>query len=80
MNMTTFKRLHAIALAGLLAAIGATTVGWVLAQQILHVPYSINPVVWVVGLIAGSAGVSIAGLVGTRRVLRVTPMETLRRA
>lgn len=68
------------ALAGLLAAIGATTVGWVLAQQILHVPYSINPVVWVVGLIAGSAGVSIAGLVGTRRVLRVTPMETLRRA
>lgn len=68
------------ALAGLLAAIGATSVGWVLAHQILHVPYSINPVVWVVGLFAGSAGVLIAGLVGTRRVLRVTPMETLRRA
>lgn len=67
------------ALAGLLAAIGASGVGWVLAKQILHVPYTINPVVWVVGLATGGAGVLVAGLVGTRRVLRVTPMETLRR-
>jgi putative ABC transport system permease protein len=67
------------ALAGLLAAFGATGLGWVLAKQVLHVPYAINPAVWVVGLVVGAAGVLVAGLAGTRRVLRVTPMETLRR-
>ncbi|MEO8039509.1 MAG: FtsX-like permease family protein [Betaproteobacteria bacterium] len=67
------------ALAGLLAAIGATALGWVLARQVLDVPYEINPVVWLVGLVTGSIGVLLAGLIGTRRVLRATPMDTLRR-
>ncbi len=68
------------ALAGLLAAFGATGLGWVLAKEVLNVPYAINPAVWVVGLVVGGAGVLVAGLAGTRRVLRVTPMETLRRS
>jgi len=68
------------ALAGLLAALGATSLGWVLAREVLNVPYAVNPAVWVVGLVVGGAIVLIAGLAGTRSVLRVTPMETLRRS
>ncbi len=67
------------ALAGVLAAIGATAIGYVLARQVLNLPYSINPWIWVVGLVAGGVGVLIAGLLGTRSVLRVSPLETLRR-
>ncbi|MCW5625923.1 MAG: FtsX-like permease family protein [Burkholderiales bacterium] len=67
------------ALSGLLAAIGATGLGWVLARQVLEVPYTLNPVVWVVGLVAGGVGVLLTGLAGTRSVLRAAPIETLRR-
>jgi putative ABC transport system permease protein len=67
------------ALAGLLAAIGATSLGLVLARQVLDVPYTVNPAIWVVGLGTGAVVVLVAGLLGTRRVVRVTPMETLRR-
>jgi putative ABC transport system permease protein len=68
------------ALSGLLAAIAATSVGLVLARRVLDVPYTVNPVVWLIGLGVGALVVVAAGLLGTRRVLRVTPMETLRRA
>jgi putative ABC transport system permease protein len=68
------------ALAGLLAAIGATLLGYVLATRVLNVAYSIDPSVWAVGLIGGTAGVLLAGLVGTRRVLRTPPMTIFREA
>lgn len=67
------------ALSGLLAALAATGLGAVLARRVLDVPYTVNPAVWAVGLIAGAGVVVAAGLLGTRRVLHVTPMETLRR-
>lgn len=67
------------ALSGVLAAIGATALGYVLADRVLNVPYQINPTVWMVGLAAGAIGVSIAGLIGTRRVVKAAPMATLRR-
>ncbi|MGH8679502.1 MAG: ABC transporter permease, partial [Burkholderiales bacterium] len=66
------------ALAGLLAAIGATAVGWVLAHKVLTVPYSVNPQVWAVGLVAGAIGVTLAGLLGTAKVLRTPPMQVFR--
>lgn len=68
------------ALSGLLAAVGATALGWVLAERVLNVPYTLDPWVWAVGLVAGGAGVLAAGLLGTRQVVRASPMETLRRA
>jgi putative ABC transport system permease protein len=66
-------------LAGLLAAGGATGLGWVLAKQVLNVPYAPSLGVWVAGLLAGGVGVLVAGMLGTRGVLRAAPMETLRR-
>jgi len=68
------------ALAGLLAAIGASLLGWVLATQVLTVPYSVSAWVWLVGLLGGTGGVLAAGLVGTRRVLRTPPMQIFREA
>ncbi|HZP93194.1 MAG TPA: FtsX-like permease family protein [Burkholderiales bacterium] len=67
-------------LAGLLAGIGATLIGWVLAQKILNVPYVLNPAIWAAGLAAGGFGVTAAGMLGTRRVLRTPPMEVFRAA
>lgn len=66
------------ALAGFLAAVGATAVGWVLAREVLNVPFAVNPVVWIVGLAAGAMGVTIAGVLGTTRVLRTPPMQVFR--
>ncbi len=66
------------ALAGLLAAVGASAVGFVLAKQVLNVPYSIDAWIWLVGLVAGAIGVAIAGLLGTAKVLRTPPMQVFR--
>jgi putative ABC transport system permease protein len=66
------------ALAGTLAAIGASALGMVLATQVLSVPYAIDPWVWGAGLIGGTLGVLLAGLAGTRRVLSTPPMEIFR--
>ncbi len=68
------------ALAGLLAAIGASLLGWVVADRVLNVPYTFNPAVWASGLFGGTLGVLIAGLLGTRRVLRTPPMQIFRSA
>jgi putative ABC transport system permease protein len=67
------------ALAGLLASIGATALGYVLATRVLNVPYALDPWVWLAGLAGGTCGVLLAGLLGTRRILRTPPMEIFRR-
>jgi len=66
------------ALAGLLAAVGASAIGYVLAEKVLNLPYAINPWVWLAGLLVGSAGVTVAGLLGTAKVLRTPPMQVFR--
>lgn len=68
------------ALAGVFAALGASAIGWVLAREVLNVPYTVNPWVWLVGVAAGALGVLVAGRLGTRQVVRVAPVEALRRA
>jgi len=66
------------ALAGLLAAVGASVLGWAIATRIVGVPYQIDPFVWAVGLLGGIAGVAVAGLLGTRSILRTPPMQIFR--
>ena len=66
------------AVAGLFAAIGASLVGWGLAEKVLSIPYQIDPVVWIVGLVAGAATVTLVGLAGTRSLLRTPPMAVFR--
>ena len=68
------------ALAGLLAAAGASVLGYALAVKVLNVPYLGNPWIWLIGVAAGSVGVAIAGMLGTRRVLATPPIRVLREA
>ena len=68
------------ALAGLLAAAGASALGYALAHNVLNVPYIGNPWIWPIGMAGGAAGIAIAGMLGTRRVLAAPPLQSLRNA
>jgi len=66
------------ALAGLLAAAGASVVGYVLATRVFELPFQFNPWVWLAGTLVGALGVGLAGVMGTRSVLSQPPLLTLR--
>ena len=66
------------ALAGLLAAAGATGVGYFVATRVLRLSYSFGPTVWIVGTLAGALAIAAAGYARTRGVLRVAPLKALR--
>ncbi len=66
------------AVAGLVAASGAALLGYVLAEQFFKVEYSLNPGLWLWGVSGGAAIVGVAGLLGTRFVVRRPPWRTLR--
>ena len=65
-------------LAGLLAAGGATAIGWAVAEKVLQIPYRFNPAVLLLGVGAGVAAVMTAGWWGTRKSVRQPPLVTLR--
>jgi putative ABC transport system permease protein len=65
-------------LAGVLAAIGATIVGWVLATQLFELEYTLDPWVWALGLAAGAVIVGGAGTFAARGVVNHPPISTLR--
>jgi putative ABC transport system permease protein len=67
-------------MAGLLAAVLANVVAWVLASQVLDLPFSPRLMLVVWGALGGAVGVTAAGLLGTRSVLRQPPLAALRRA
>ncbi|MDQ6620313.1 MAG: FtsX-like permease family protein [Pseudomonadota bacterium] len=66
------------ALSGLLAAAGATITGYVLADRVFQIPYTANVNLWLIGVLGGTACVTLAGWLGTRRTLRVPPLMVLR--
>jgi len=67
-------------LAGLLASLGATVVGYLLAEQVFQLGFSFNPWLWVAGLGGGGLGVMAAGVAATYPLLVRSPVEVLRRA
>jgi putative ABC transport system permease protein len=67
-------------LAGLLAACGATVVGYFLAREVFNLKYVVDPWVWVAGVLGGALLVGIAGVLATRSVVSQPPVETLRQA
>jgi putative ABC transport system permease protein len=65
-------------LAGLLAAMLATVLGYVLATRVLELDYVINPWLWLAGLVLGALGIGVAGILGTRQVVNSPPLQVLR--
>ena len=66
-------------LSGTLAAFGATGVGWVLARRLFSLQYTLDPWVWVVGLVCGTILVGVSGTLATRRVVNTPPITHLAR-
>ncbi|MDQ2964179.1 MAG: FtsX-like permease family protein [Pseudomonadota bacterium] len=66
------------ALAGLLAAAGATAIGYVLADRVFQIPFGWNPTLWLIGVVGAAACIAVAGWLGTRSTLRQPPLAALR--
>jgi putative ABC transport system permease protein len=65
-------------LSGTLAAFGATGVGWILAEQLFSLKFTVDPWVWVTGLVCGTVLVGLSGTLATRSVINTPPIVTLR--
>jgi putative ABC transport system permease protein len=65
-------------LSGTLAAFGATGVGWILARRLFSLEFTLDPWVWVSGLVCGTILVGLSGTLATRSVVNTPPVVTLR--
>jgi putative ABC transport system permease protein len=66
------------ALAGLVAAAGATAIGWAISDRVFRMPFEANPLVWLYGIAGGALAVTLAGWLGTRNTVRQPPLAVLR--
>jgi putative ABC transport system permease protein len=67
-------------LAGLLAAAGATVVGYFLAREVFNLDYAPDPWVWIAGVVGGALLVGVAGVLAARSVVTQPPAASLRQA
>lgn len=65
-------------LAGLLAAAGASAIGWGLSIEIFKLPYRFEPLLWLIAMSIGGISVATAGILGLWGISRVPPLVTLR--
>jgi putative ABC transport system permease protein len=75
-QLTEFSLVGAVS--GLLAAAWATALGYGVSVNLLNIPFSFNPWIWVAGILCGATGVAFAGWLGTRETLDHPPLSTLR--
>jgi putative ABC transport system permease protein len=66
------------ALAGLLAAAGATVAGYFLARELFDLAYAPGVTTWVAGVAGGAMLVGAAGVLAARSVVTHPPVATLR--
>jgi putative ABC transport system permease protein len=66
------------ALAGFLAALGATLIGYGLAKFVFDLDYRIDPLLWIAGLVAGALLVGVTGTLATRKAVTEPPVRVLR--
>jgi putative ABC transport system permease protein len=67
-------------LAGALAAVGASAIGWTLARYAFEFDYVVSPWVFVAGIATGALAALAGGWFGLRGVLNTPPLATLREA
>jgi putative ABC transport system permease protein len=66
--------------AGVLAAAGASAIGYVLAERVFQFPWQFNIAIWIAGPLAGLACVALNAWLGGRAALNHPPMLALREA
>lgn len=66
------------AIAGLVAAAGATAIGWALAEFVFKFPFVPNAAVWLYGIVGGAIAVTFAGWLATRGASRQPPLGVIR--
>jgi putative ABC transport system permease protein len=67
-------------LAGTLAAVGAASIGYLIATRVFDLDYVPGVALWLGGLLAGAAVVGITGTLAVRSVVNQSPAATLRGA
>jgi len=67
-------------LAGLTASLFAEVTGWMLAQELLGLPFAWNPWLWVFGVLGSGLLIGLAGTLGTYGALVRPPLAALRAA
>ncbi len=65
-------------LSGTLGAFGASAVGWIVARRLFSLQFTLDPWVWVIGLVCGTILVGVSGTLATRRVVNTPPIVSLR--
>jgi putative ABC transport system permease protein len=65
-------------LSGLVAAVAAQVIAWLLAEQVFYIPYGLRPVLWIAGGGAGAAIVTLLGWLSLRGTLKTPPHVVLR--
>lgn len=63
--------------AGGVAAIAAQSLAWLLAAQLLDIPYGPRPLLWLVGMLSGAGLVMLLGWLSLRSALRTPPRQVL---
>ncbi len=64
--------------AGILATLGSEITVYVLETGIFELDYSVNPVIWLMGPLAGTVLIGVTGTLATRKVVRTPPTVILR--
>ena len=67
-------------LAGTLAAIGAATIGYLIATRLFQLEFVPGIALWLGGLVAGALVVGVSGTLAVRSVINHSPVATLRGA
>lgn len=65
-------------IAGLLAAVFASTIAWSLSRFVFELPFNLNIWLWIIGIFGGALGIATAGYLATRKVLYTPPIVALR--
>jgi putative ABC transport system permease protein len=65
-------------LAGVLAAVGTELTAYFLYVRVFNLEYSVKWPVWVLAPVAGALLIGFAGYLGTRRIVRQSPLSVLR--
>lgn len=66
------------ALAGLIASTIAAILAWAIVEKVMTLDYQFNLILWIVGIVAGIAGIWIAGSLASRPVLNQSPLAVIR--